>query len=268
MLRTIRTVCIFGCLLLGAASRHVAAELKQLTLQVDGRERTAQAYFPEAVAPSGSPLVFVFHGHGGSAQNVVKGFAIHEHWPEAICISMQGLPTPSKLDPEGKESGWQRVVGEVGDRDLKFFDATLAQLRMQHKIDERRIYATGFSNGGYFTYLLWAARGDVLAAVAPCAGLAADNFKSLKPKPCLHIAGRKDQVIPFEYQQQTMAAIRRLNGCDETGQVWNPGPKIVVTLYPSPTGTPFVSAIHIGGHILPRSTGAWIVRFFKEQSKP
>jgi hypothetical protein len=65
-----------------------------------------------------------------------------------------------------------------------------------------------------------------------------------------------------------MAAIRRLNGCEETGQPWNRGPKIVLTFYPSPSGTPFVSVIHIGGHILPRSTGAWVVRFFKEQSKP
>ncbi len=263
----LRTILIVGCLC--AAVRPVAgAELTHLTLQVDGRERTALAYFPETVQPAGSPVVFVFHGHGGAAQNVVRGFAIQERWPEAICVYMQGLPTPSNLDPEGKQSGWQKTQGEQGDRDLKFFDALLAQLQKQHKIDSRRIYATGFSNGGFFTYALWAARGDVLAAVAPCACIAGDNLKALKPKPCLHLAGKNDEIIRLEFQLKTMAAIRALNGCEDTGQSWNPGPRIVVTLYPSASGTPFVSAIHTGGHILPRSTGAWVVRFFKEQSKP
>ncbi|HUE15668.1 MAG TPA: hypothetical protein VMR25_15985 [Planctomycetaceae bacterium] len=267
MLRTLRTVFMMGCLL-GAARPVAGAELTPLSLQVDGRTRTALAYFPDTVLPSGSPVVFVFHGHGGSAENLVKGFAIHEHWPEVICIYLQGLPTPSVLDPEGKESGWQKTAGEMGDRDLKFFDAMLADLQTHRKLDSRRIYATGFSNGGFFTYALWAARGDVLAAVAPCAAIAGENLPSLKPKPCLHIAGQRDRLIAFRSQQETMAAVRRLNGCEETGQPWNPGPKIVVTYYPSSTGTPFVSAIHIGGHIVPKSTGAWVVRFFKEQSKP
>ena len=37
-------------------------------------------------------------------------------------------------------------------------------------MDETRIYATGFSNGAGFTYLLWAARPTVFAAFAPVAG--------------------------------------------------------------------------------------------------
>jgi polyhydroxybutyrate depolymerase len=267
MLRAFWTVLAVGCLT-GASHSVGGAELSRLAIQVDGSERTALAYFPETAEPSGSPLVFIFHGHGGSPENAVKGFAIHERWPEAVCVYPQGLPTPSNLDPEGKESGWQKTAGELGDRDLKFFDALLARLRMQRKIDDRRIYATGFSNGGYFTYVLWAARGDVLTAVAPCACLVGDNLKSLKPKPCLHLAGKTDQTIGLAFQEQTMTTIRRLNGCDETGQFWNPGPRIVVTYYPSASGTPFVSAIHIGGHILPKSTGAWVVRFFKEQSRP
>jgi polyhydroxybutyrate depolymerase len=267
MLRTLLTIFIAGCLY-GTLHPVAGAELTRLAIQVDGRERIALAYFPETVQPSGSPLVFVFHGHGGSAQNLANGLAIHERWPEAICIYMQGVPTPSKLDSEGKQTGWQRAEGEVGDRDLKVFDAMLAQVRSQHKIDDRRIYATGFSNGGYFTYALWAARGNILAAVAPCACVAGDNLKSLKPKPCLHLAGKNDEIIAFEFQLKTMAAVRRLNGCEETGHPWNRGPRIVVTFYPSGSGTPLVSAIHVGGHILPRSTGAWVVRFFKEQSKP
>ena len=49
-------------------------------------------------------------------------------------------------------------------------DAALATLRKQYNVDEDRIYATGFSNGAGFTYLLWAMRPDVFAAYAPVAG--------------------------------------------------------------------------------------------------
>ncbi len=160
------------------------------------------------------------------------------------------------------------MPGEQGDRDLKFFDALLSHVRKTHKIDNRRIYATGFSNGGFFTYALWAARGDLLAAVAPCGCGAGDDLRLLKPKPCLQIAGKADRVVPPQLQLQTIEAVRRLNGCEETGTLWNPGPRIVVTYYPSRAGTPFVSGIHLGGHVLPKSSGAWIMRFFKEQARP
>ncbi|MEI9864297.1 MAG: hypothetical protein WDN00_07025 [Limisphaerales bacterium] len=44
---------------------------------------------------------------------------------------------------------------------MKFFDAVLARLKQDYKVDAKRIYCTGHSNGGGFTYLLWLARGDV-----------------------------------------------------------------------------------------------------------
>ena len=111
--------------------------------------------------------------------------------------------------------------------DLKFFDAVLSSLRREHKIDERRIYVTGHSNGGRFTYLLWALRGDVFAAVAPSGSAATMLLKDLKPKPCLHIAGAKDPLVKFEWQAATMESVRKLNGCDAEGR---PDGKLV-TLY-------------------------------------
>ena len=36
---------------------------------------------------------------------------------------------------------------------------------MKFKIDEKRVYATGHSNGGGFTYLLWTCRPDAFAAL-------------------------------------------------------------------------------------------------------
>src|SRR4029077_1825582 len=139
---------------------------------VDGVTRETLAYIPPTAKEKPTPVVFVFHGHGGRAQNAARMFAMNRHWPEAISIYMQGLNTPGRLtDKEGKAPGWQKGLGDQEDRDLKFFDAVLARLKKDYKVDSKRIFSTGHSNGGAFTYLLWAERGEVLTAVAPSAGM-------------------------------------------------------------------------------------------------
>ena len=196
-------------------------------------------------------------------QNAARMFAYHRHWPEAVVVYMQGLPTPGRLtDPEGKKAGWQHSLGDQKDRDLHFFDAVLETLKTKYKIDDQRVYATGHSNGGGFTYLLWAARGDVFAAVAPSAAVPSKHFKDLKPKPVLHVAGEKDTLVKFEWQQRAMEELKKLNGC-EGGQAWGK----FATLYPSRKGTPVVTYIHPGDHKFPGDVPPVVVKFFKEHSK-
>jgi polyhydroxybutyrate depolymerase len=232
-------------------------------LRVDGITREALAYVPASAKDKPSPVVFVFHGHGGKAQNAVRMFAMNRHWPEAISIYMQGLNTPGRLtDPQGKAPGWQKFPGDQQDRDLKFFDAVLARLDRDYKVDRRRLFSTGHSNGGAFTYLLWAERGEILAAVAPSAGIPAENQTKLKPKPIMQIAGEKDTMVKFEWQQKAIAAVRKLNGCDSEGNTWAKN----ATIYPSKTGTPVVALIHPGGHTVPAGAPELIVKFFKEAS--
>ena len=236
--------------------------LQRVEFKVDGVAREALVYAPAAAKTTNTPLVFVFHGHGGSSRNAARSFGMHRQWPEALTIYPQGLKTPGRLtDPEGKLPGWQPRIGDQEDRDLKFFDAMLARLKQDYKVDEKRIYCTGHSNGGAFTYLLWAARGDVFAAVAPSAAAAVPQLQMrLKPKPAFHLAGEKDPLVKFEWQKLTMSAVRKLNGCEAEGKQW----ATQCTLYPSKTGTPFVAFIHPGGHGFPAEAPALMVKFFKE----
>lgn len=194
-----------------------------------------------------------------------RSFGFHTHWPEAIAVYMQGLPTVGITDPEGKQAGWQKVPGDYGDRDLKFFDTVLAALKTEFKMEAKHVFATGHSNGGAFTFLLWAERGDVFAAVAPSASAPVRNVGArLKPKPVLHVAGTQDALVPFSAQKRVMTAVRALNGCAAEGGAWANSGLITGTLYPSKTGTPFVSLIYPGTHTYPREAPALIVRFFKE----
>ena len=262
---TMRRTFAILVLLLAARTSAAAADLTRREWKVEGVAREALIDAPQAAKTMPCPVVFAFHGHGGTMTSAATHFGYHRLWPEAIAVYMQGLNTPGILtDPEGKRSGWQKTFGDQQDRDLKFFDAVLTTLKKDYQVDDKRIYATGHSNGGGFTYLLWAARGDVLAAIAPCAAAARPEFKPhIKPKPVLHMAGENDPLVRFEWQQRTIDAVRKIDGCGE-GRPWGEH----CTLYPSQTGTPVVTYIHPGGHQLPADVPPVIVKFFKEHRKP
>ena len=236
---------------------------QRMTWDIEGLQREALVYLPTKKKESAAPVVFGLHGHGGQARNVARTFGFQRLWPEAVVVYMQGVPTPGRLtDPEGKRTGWQHDSGVHNDRDLKFFDAVLATLQEKHSIDKDRIYATGHSNGGGFTYLLWAKRPEVLAAVAPSAA-GSRSIRSLKPKPAMHIAGEQDMLVRFAVQQRVMEAVRSINGCDEEGRDWAKGCK----LYPSSKDAPFVAFIHPGSHKYPDEAPPLIVRFFKQHAR-
>lgn len=240
-----------------------AAEPKARQWTVDGTLRDALIAVPENARAQKVPVVFAFHGHGGSMRNAARSFRMHQHWPEAICVYMQGLNTPGQLtDPEGRKPGWQKSKGDQQDRDLKFFDAVLESLNQEYRIDMDRIYSTGHSNGGGFTYLLWAERGELLAAVAPSGSAAARRQKDLKPKPAMHIAGENDPLVKYAWQVSTIEGIRRLNRCG-AGVEWEG----VCTMYPSEIGAPVVTLITSQGHRFPQEAPPLIVRFFKQHSK-
>ena len=253
-------VCLLGLL----ASAAVAAEPVRREWTVDGTNREALVYAPQQALSNAVPAVFVFHGHGGNMGHMSRSFPVHTLWPEALVVYMQGLPIPGVLtDPEGKKPGWQNAPGVRGDRDLKFFDAVLETLRTAYKIDEKHVFATGHSNGGGFVYLLWAERPYAFAAFAPCAA-ATRQLSQLKPRPALHLAGEKDTLVKFEWQQRMIEGLRKVNGCSGPGRPWGAN----ATLYASASGAPLVAFVHPGGHELPKDAPEQIVRFFREQMRP
>jgi len=241
-----------------------AGDLQTLSVSVDGVTRTALIYVPATAKTAASPLVFVFHGHGGNARQVARSYALDRYWPEAISVYPQGLPTPGQLtDPQGNLPGWQKTLGDQGDRDLKFFDAVLTRLKQDYRVDPRRIYATGHSNGGGFTYLLWLARGDVFAAFAPSSAVA-KYVLQLRPKPVMHLAGEQDPLVKFAWQELMMEKLRQINGCDPVGTLWDDQ----CTIYSSASGPPVITFIHPGGHEFQSAAPPLIVKFFKSQALP
>ena len=247
-------------LVLASPLAWAADQFQQMDFNVDGVNRTARVYVPDSARSNSTPLVFVFHGHGGNARQAARSFAIERYWREAIVVYMQGLPTRGQLtDPQGTQPGWQAAVGDYGDRDLKFFDAVLSRLKQDYRVNTNRIYSTGHSNGGGFTYLLWLARADVFAAVAPSAAAATYAYQ-LKPKPALIMGGKDDPLVKPAWQKNTMTIVRKVNGCADAGAPWEGKG----TLYPTTNGTPVVTFTYPGGHQFNPASPALIVKFFKQ----
>jgi polyhydroxybutyrate depolymerase len=237
------------------------AESSTQTFNVEGVERRALVFANSAPLPkTGAPLVFAFHGHGGNSQFSARKFQIHKYWPEAVVVYPQGLPAAGMYDPEGRKNGWQKRVGDLGDRDLKFFDSMLEWAKKQYKIDANRIYVAGHSNGGAMTYVLWSARSNLIAAYAPCAAGFGRDAVSAKAKPAIIFAGEQDEVVPFENQKRSMNFVLRLNQCDTNGTARSKEE----TFYKSKVGADVLAYIYPGGHPLPEDAGEVIVKFFKE----
>lgn len=112
---------------------------------IDGVERRAIVVPPTRPAGPKAPLVFAFHGAGDTAENFAS-IDLHHAWPQAMIVYMNGLS-------RGSNQGGAFQTNDAGpdNRDLKFFDVALADLRQRFAIDDTRIYATGFSNGAKLT---------------------------------------------------------------------------------------------------------------------
>jgi polyhydroxybutyrate depolymerase len=248
--------------LLGSRAEAATAGGSVMKWKVDGVEREALVYPPSKSDPSGKvPVILAFHGHGGSMQDAQGGMHFENYWPEAVVVYPQGLPTNPADDPEGY--GWvYNFTDKDGQRDLKLVDAMLATLRGKFPVDDARIYATGFSNGAMFSYVLWSARTNVFAAFAIVSGRIPDTVHLSVPKPLLAVAGQRDRTVKFKDQVASIAVARQVDGASETGTAC--GGECMS--YASSKGAPVVTYIHEGGHVYPQGAPYLTVKFFKEHT--
>jgi poly(3-hydroxybutyrate) depolymerase len=105
--------------------------------------------------------------------------------------------------PEHQGPGWQGVLGGTpAPPDLDdpgFVRALVATVNERFGGDPRRTYASGMSNGGFFTSLLGCRLADVFAAFAPVTGQLNDPATCApgRPVPVLMIHGDADPLVPY-----------------------------------------------------------------------
>jgi polyhydroxybutyrate depolymerase len=134
-----------GC---SAATPHVTAPGASLTIS----GRALRVYTPrgwDGARPL--PLVFAFHGWGGTATSFQSWMQLEEFVGDAVVVY-----------PEAVRGYWDIR----GERDLALFDAAVSALAQSTCIDRARVFAFGFSHGGHFVHYLGCERSSALRAIA------------------------------------------------------------------------------------------------------
>jgi polyhydroxybutyrate depolymerase len=236
------------------------------TVAVDDAERQLLLYPNRGAAPSsGAPLVLVFHGHGGSARGYAARLRIQERWPQAVVAYLQGLPgAPGITDELGLQTGWQMRPGDLGDRDVHFVDAALADIQSGFAIDPDAIYALGHSNGARFVSVLWNVRGETFAAFGTAAGLDPRLVVDVLPRSLFMIMGENDPLAPLAGQSLGAMVARRVLQADPSMATMDG----YLRVEPGVDGTELVTYVHPGGHSIPPETVPLLVSFFQRHSRP
>jgi len=83
--------------------------------------------------------------------------------------------------------------------DVGFVRAIVAELEASYKIDPRRIYSTGLSNGGIMSQRLACDASDLFAAIGPVSGTLNDpDCHPKAPVSIIEFHGTADQHVPYD----------------------------------------------------------------------
>ncbi|KXK14629.1 MAG: phospholipase/carboxylesterase [Chloroflexi bacterium OLB14] len=185
-----------------ACNRNINNSTDELrTLQHDGLERTYLLHVPSSYDENkATSLVLLFHGGGGNAENQQRTSGFNELANKEGFIVAYPNGTGKFSD---KILTWNGGIccGYASENqidDVGFIRALVTELQTQYNIDSKRIYATGFSNGGIMSYRLACEASDLFAAIAPVSGT--QNFEACKPSEpvsLIHFHGTDDTHLPY-----------------------------------------------------------------------
>lgn len=181
------------------------------TLMSGDLERTFYVDVPASYNPrSGAPVIFNFHGLGGSAQGQANGTDM---------TARAGAEGFIVVHAEGYENSWNggTCCGTAAVRDIddvQFVRDMVDALNEEFCVDPARIHSTGFSNGGYFSHRLGCEASDIIASIAPVSGLVGVACDPERVVPVHQSHGTLDPLVWYNAGTQDIAEWAEINGCD------------------------------------------------------
>lgn len=172
------------------------------TLMIYGRNRFYKTHLPLGYNfQKQYPVVFVFHGGLGNPDLIEKqtGFSKKADKEGFIAVYPYGTGSFDKKLLTWNTWDCCGYADKKNINDVDFIDALIKEIKSNYSVDEKRIYATGLSNGGMMCYLLACELPDKFAAVAPVAATMFDTV-SCNPKSDVSLIifnSADDQHIPY-----------------------------------------------------------------------
>ncbi len=173
----------------------------QGTLLVDGRNRTFLVNLPPSYdAMASFPLIIAMHGGGGSAEQFEATNLLTPKTNQAnyIVVYPDGVAAPGPIGLRTWNGGaCCGFASENNIDDVKFVSELITYLAANFKINNKRVYATGHSNGGIMSYRLACELSDRIAAISPnAAAMLLPTCTPTRPVPVQHTHSRPDTNVP------------------------------------------------------------------------
>jgi polyhydroxybutyrate depolymerase len=192
-----RHFLVAASILVAMLHPHVGAAAVH-TLVVDGVSRTYSVYMPNSYKETvPAPLLLVFHGAGSNFEAMAGLSGLDKVADRAGFLVVY---------PQGLDYRWHAGLDTGGAAtqvdDLGFVRALLTRLETDYAVDKQRVYATGFSNGSFFTQRLACAMTADFAAVASVSGQMSQALskvcKPTRPISILLVHGTADPMVPYD----------------------------------------------------------------------
>lgn len=195
-----------------------------------------------------------FHGFGGTASDFVE------------TADMRNLAESEGfiiVYPQGTNLGgyphWNSSAPSSDNKsnvdDFGFIEAMIENISSTYSINENRVYAAGYSNGGFMSYYL-ACNSKKFAAIGSVAGTMIDdsyqNCNALVPTAMINIHGTADSVVLYDGDSYGSTAItdvvnwwKNFNSCFNVDIITNQDESIEQQIYYDDSGNPYVQHVKI-----------------------
>ena len=177
--------------------------LQTKTFSHDNVNRNYLIYIPDSYdSEIDYPLMFLFHGFGGIASEFINTADMRDLAESKNFIVVY----PQGLDLGGTGSHWNCSNPSADNKsdvdDIGFIENLIDQLLIDYPvIDNKRIYAAGYSNGGFMSYYL-GCNSKKFAAIGSVAGtMLDDSYQSCNanfPTAMINIHGTDDFDVPYD----------------------------------------------------------------------
>jgi polyhydroxybutyrate depolymerase len=286
----------------------VRAQDREEVVKVNGSARTIQVHLPpEYSKRKRYPVVLVLHGIGSDGSLIARISHFNKTADQFGFIVVY---------PNSRDGRWTaapdagvRTIGPIGRRrsilddmtrtprpddvggeplnEIPFFNDLLDQIETEYSVDLYRIYATGYSDGGFMDFRLGCQMSDRIAAIATVGAILPASLAescsnwSWRAVPLLMMNGTDDPMVPYRGRlsgsvgfnllpaHETLKEWAKINSCGQKSERITIAPKTaggletrVDTYSDCKDGaTAILYSIEKGGHTWPGGEQYIPVRF-------